>query len=466
MRTGYPVEQAGAAGAPAAAPDEIDRLLRRLFPLNRSLTGDGNRETFRILADHNVPLAVEEIPSGTRVFDWTVPPEWRIRDAYILNGQGRKIVDLARSNTHVVSYSIPVDAEMTEAELLPHLHTLPGMPDAWPYRTSYYRRSWGFCISEQMRYAPDFFGPFRVRIDSELDRSGSMSIAQAFHRGAVDDEILISTYCCHPSLANDNLSGLITAGLLFRYIAGRPTHYSYRLVIVPETVGAIAFLACHAGVEHIKAGCVVTTTGGTGPLGMKRSFLGDHAIDRLAARVLTRLEPDGWRDHPFSPTGSDERQYASPGFRIPTMTICKDKYYEYPEYHTSADNLDFVTAAAIVRSLEAYQHWFRMLEANRIYSRTEPHGEYQLGRRGLFPGLGGSISQSAAPENSAGVRARHFNLKQGITGAHLEAFSWLMFACDGSRSVLDIAEMSGIDFDVLAEASHIFLAEGLLKVAQ
>lgn len=160
MRTGYPVEQAGAAGAPAAAPDEIDRLLRRLFPLNRSLTGDGNRETFRILADHNVPLAVEEIPSGTRVFDWTVPPEWRIRDAYILNGQGRKIVDLARSNTHVVSYSIPVDAEMTEAELLPHLHTLPGMPDAWPYRTSYYRRSWGFCISEQMRYAPDFFGPF------------------------------------------------------------------------------------------------------------------------------------------------------------------------------------------------------------------------------------------------------------------------------------------------------------------
>ncbi len=449
--------------------EAIHDLLVTLFPLNRSLTGDGNRKTLDILGSR-VALEIHEVRSGTDVFDWTVPLEWWINDAYVLNAAGKKILDWKSCNLHVVNYSAPIDARLTLEELLPKLHSLPCKPDAIPYRTTYYKRDWGFCIAESLKSSPDFVGPFTVKIDSGFCEDGSLTYAQALHPGRVKDEILIATYCCHPSLANDNLSGLITAVLLFEEICSHNTHYSYRLLIAPETIGAITFLATQPeAVMNIVASCVVTTTAGKGPLGLKHSFEPAHQIDELAVIALNNAPTTstGWKEYPFVPNGSDERQFSSPGFRIPTITICKDKYYEYEEYHTSDDNLDFVTPEQLLETLEVYKHWIRLLENNRTYRRKQPYCEYRLGKRGLFPALGGSINQPTAIENANGYAQRSYQLETAnITGAHLDAFKWIMFACDGKTDVLSICKMSGLDINIVIESCQLLLKETLLEIVQ
>lgn len=446
--------------------ETIQNLLTNLFPLNRSLTGDSNRKTIEILG-RKVKLDCHEVSSGTAVFDWTVPSEWWIKNAYILNATGKKIVDWHESNLHVVQYSSPIDCVLTEEELLPKLHSLPSKPNAIPYRTSYYTRDWGFCIKDSLRSSPDFAGPFTVKIDAGFLENGFLTYADALHSGRVKDEILISTYCCHPSLANDNLSGLVTALLLFEHITHQDTHYSYRLLIGPETIGAITYLATRPeNVKHIFAGCVVTTTGGPGPLGLKHSFDPNHQIDQLAVVALNQVSSN-WKEYPFVPDGSDERQFSSPGFRIPTITICKDKYYEYSEYHTSNDDLTFVTPEQLQVTLDVYRRWFDLMEMNRIFRRTQPCCEYQLGKRGLFPALGGSISQPLANENINGYAQRVFQFEKiCITGAHLDAFNWIMHACDGSTDILSIARMSGLPIQIVFESCQLFVKENILEIVK
>lgn len=441
--------------------EAVDSLLRRLFPICRSLSGDGNRQTFEILREIT-DFELRSVPSGTPVFDWTVPPEWRIRDAFVENARGERIIDFQASNLSVLNYSAPVDATVDEAELRAHLHTLPSHPDWIPYRTAYYKRNWGFCAPHALLSSDAFAGPFRVFIDSEFVEDGELLYAEATHKGRSDEEILISTYCCHPSLANDNLSGLLTAVLLFDHIRRRETRYSYRLVIVPETIGAISFLATAAGIENIVAGAVVTTTAGPGPFGLKPSFHENHWIDRIADDVLERHCEEHVR-YPFVPDGSDERQYSSPRFRIPTVTLCKSKYYEYPQYHTSADDLGFISSTDLLRTLELYKHWFDGVERYCLPRRVMDAGEYQLGKRDLLPGVGGSVKQSSHEENKPGAHRRIFSLKETMSGQHLDGFFWLMHLADGTHSNHEIAARSGLDLKVIDECIELFRDSGLLE---
>jgi aminopeptidase-like protein len=431
---------------------EIDSYLERLFPIARSLTGEGNRKTFRILQEI-VPLEITEYPSGTTVYDWTVPDEWVIRDAYIKTPDGRRLVDYSKCNLHVVGYSGPINQKMTFSELAPRLHMLEGSIEAIPYRTSYYSRDWGFCITEtQFKKLESTPGLLEVCIDSELNPKGAMTVGELRVQGESDDEYLVSTYCCHPSMANDNLSGLLTSAFLARDLwSGGTPHRSWRFVFVPETIGAIAYL-CHneAAMKTIHGGLVVATCGGTGPLGYKESYLGDNLVDR-AIRLAFRDRGIKPVRYSFVPDGSDERQYSSPGFRIPIATITRDKYYEYPQYHTSLDNLDFVKGDQIVESLALYRDVVQILDQNACYLSNARYGEPQLGRRGLYPSIGGGINQR-------GVLG-----SVGQTKKELDATTWLLFMADGTTDVVDVAERSGVAFSDLVRALKQLVACGLLE---
>jgi aminopeptidase-like protein len=433
----------------------ISTYMLRLFPICRSLTGKGNRQSLQILSEL-AELRIQEIPCGEVVFDWRVPEEWNIVDAWIKDRAGRKLVDFQQCNLHVVSYSPPIRGIFPFEELRRHLYTLPAHPRAVPYRTSYYQRDWGFCMTHEEFEKLDRAGEYEVCIDSSLDSQGSLTVADCVHRGASNREILISTYCCHPSLANDNLSGLVLAVLLFRYIAQRETRHTYRLVVVPETIGAIAYLArFQREFRNVVGGTVITTVGGPGRLGMKSSFDRNSPIERAARKAIGEFEPN-WIEYPFVPDGSDERQYSSPGFRIPTVTICKDKYYEYPEYHTSNDNLSFVRPENVFKTLQVYLRWFEYLEMNAVFRRNESHCEFQLGRRGLFPNIGGSINQQASLLADETRMTKEYSLDgvDRVSGQDLEAISWIMFGCDGNTDLLSIAERSGLDLPILYKVAR------------
>lgn len=442
--------------------DLIDKLLVDLFPLCRSLTGDGTRRTLEILSSV-MPLRLHEVPCGKQVFDWCVPEEWNIRDAWIKDERGEKLVDFKKNNIHLVSYSIPFRGTLSYEELQGHIHTLPEHPDWIPYRTSYYERDWGFCTAHNEFQKWDRGAKYEVFIDSSLDPKGKLVYGDLVHEGARREEILISTYCCHPSLANDNLSGLVLTSLLFKYISSKRTRFSYRFVVVPETVGAVSYLhENQAQMKKVLGGAVVSCVGGPGRFGLKHSFDQDSVVDRVAVQVLGEAG-GSWREYPFIPDGSDERQYASPGFRIPTITITKDKYYEYPEYHTSADNLSFVKASQLFETLELYVRWFEYLELNRIYERKMPFCEYQLGRRGLYPNLGGNVNQPASLRSDESHYSKRYELNVNhVTGRDLEAISWLMFACDGKTDLLDISRRSTIDFLTMARTAKRLESHGLL----
>jgi aminopeptidase-like protein len=407
---------------------------RELYPICRSITGAGTRQTLDAIS-RIVPLERVEVPTGTKVFDWDVPREWNIRDAWIKNAAGEKVVDFQRHNLHVMSYSTPVRARMSLAELRPHLFSLPEQPTWIPYRTSYYRDNWAFCLThEALQALPE--GDYEVCIDSTLE-PGALSFGQAVLPGDSSEEILVWTHVCHPSLANDNLSAIAVAAHLARSLLARPRAYTYRFVFAPTTIGAITWLALNeANVGRIKHGLVLASLGDRGAFVYKRSRRGDAEVDRVVEHVIGT---EGSVED-FSPYGYDERQFCSPGFDLPVGRFSRTPNGRYPEYHSSADNLDFITAESLGASLEACERICNVLEGNLRYRNLLPKCEPRLGPRGLY-------------RNATGRNPSEFE----------HALLWVLNQSDGTRDLLSIAQRSRLDFAVIANAATAARDAGLLE---
>jgi aminopeptidase-like protein len=442
---------------------ETQLLLKTLFPICRSITGDGVRQTLGLL-QQTVAFNMYEIPSGTVCYDWVVPDEWNVKDAYIANMDGKKLIDFKESNIHLVSYSIGVDQVMSFAELRQHLHSLPNLPQAIPYRTSYYKRDWGFCLSHDQLMQFDQNASYRVFIGSTLT-SGSMTLGDAVVRGETNREFLFSTYCCHPSLANDSLSGVVLWTLLLRELRSKNfLHNSYRFVILPETIGAIAYLSQHEEeMKHLMGGFVLTTVAGPGRFGYKKSFLGNHLIDRATYLTFRDAKVD-FISYPFDIKGSDETHYSAPYFRVPIGTITKDKYYEYPYYHTSLDDLNFVQAEYLIETLQIYLSLIENLENDAKYRSLNPYCEPMLGKRGLYPSLGGQINQPALSVQYNHAADSYMSAEgNSIKSSELDAFLWLMFYADGEMSLLEIADKTNLPVQLLHNAAQKLCKHGLLE---
>lgn len=419
--------------------EEIYALAAEIFPICRSITGDGVRKTIDILGRH-LPIERREIATGTPVLDWTVPMEWNIADAYIKNSSGERIIDFRRSNLHVVNYSSPVRARMALDDLKRHIFTLPDQPDLIPYRTSFYKEDWGFCMSQrQLEGLEAAGGEYEVVIESRLT-PGSLTWGEYLHKGASDDEVLISAHICHPSLANDNCSGLALATMLGRALSRRVTRLSYRFVFVPATIGSICWLATNEHTVHrIKHGLVVSNVGDAGGPTYKRSRRGNALIDRAVVHVLSQSGAGG-KILDFFPYGYDERQYCSPGFDLPVGLFQRSQFGTFPEYHTSADNLDFIRPEHLAASFRWIMEAVEILERDRTMLNLSPKGEPQLGRRGLYSGYG------------SGKDAMARNM----------AVLWVLNLSDGRHSLLDIAERANIPFSMISSAASDLEAHGLL----
>lgn len=420
--------------------DELYELIRELYPICRSLTGDGVRETLRILQRY-VPLEIHEVASGTPVFDWTVPQEWNLRAAWIDSCDGRRVVDAGDSNLHVVSYSTPVRRRVSLEELRAHLHSLPDRPSWIPYRTSYYHESWGFCVTEQ-QLASLTDPAYDVCIDSTL-APGSLSYGEWLLRGRSSREILISVHVCHPSLCNDNLSGIAVSALLARKLREREREreYSYRFLYVPGTIGSITWLSRNAeSAQRIAHGLTLVCLGDPSPFTYKRTLRGSAEVDQAAALALRE---SGFAHEliDYFPFGYDERQYNSPGFRLAVGSLMRARHGRFPEYHTSADDLGFVAPAPLQESLDVCSAILDVLDGNCVYRNTRPFGEPQLGRRGLYRAIGGEPDV-----------------------ADLElAMLWVLALSDGTCSLLDIATRSGLRFGLVQRAAERLNAHGLLE---
>jgi len=415
---------------------EMFTIAEGLYPICRSITGEGLRETLRTVG-RRIDLTIHEVPTGSQVFDWTVPKEWNIRDAWIGRPDGTRVVDFRTSNLHVVNYSIPVRKVLSLSELRPHLHSIPDRPDWIPYRTSYYAQDWGFCLTH--RQLEDLREDrYEVCIDSSLE-DGHLTYGECFLPGSTKDEILVSCHACHPSLCNDNLSGVSLVTMIGEVLSGLERRYGYRLLFVPGTIGPITWLARNEpGATRIRHGLVAACVGDAGPLHYKRSRRGDAEIDRAAALMLRGKE--GSSIEPFSPYGYDERQYCSPGFNLAVGSLTRTPHGRYPEYHTSADNLDLIRAESLADSLRAYLEVFAILERNATFRNTNPKCEPQLGRRGLYSATGGLRDAKAAEM----------------------AMLWVLNLSDGRHSLLDIAERSGLGFNSVAVAAKVLEEHELL----
>jgi aminopeptidase-like protein len=363
----------------------LEKYFDTLWPICRSITGDGLRESLKILGEI-IPLQLTDVPSGTAVFDWNVPQEWNIRNAWIITPDGKKIADFSTNNLHVVNYAAPVHRKISWSELANHLHTVPEMPDAVPYITSYYRETWGFCITHNEYTALPHEGEYEVMIDSEL-KQGSMTLGECVLPGQTDQEILFSTYLCHPSMANNELSGPLATAFLYQKIASlRERKYTYRFLFAPETIGVIAFLAARGKhlLKHLTAGYVLTCCGDRGDFTYKRSKHRNSVADRAAEHVL-RFTDKKHRVIEFSVGGSDERQYCSPGFNLPVGSLMRTPYQQYREYHTSLDNKSFISFDALEETINTYFDIVRVIELNEKYKNAIAFCEPQLGKRGLYP---------------------------------------------------------------------------------
>ena len=424
---------------PDAVGIEAYELIQRLFPLCRSLTGSGVRATFDVLEEY-VPLERTEIASGTRVFDWTVPDEWNIRDAYIATTDGARVVDFRRSSLHVVSYSEPVRARMSLESLRERLHSLPDQPDVVPYRTSYYHRTWGFCLSHrQLLELPP--GEYDVLIDSTLE-PGHLTYGELRLEGASQEQVLISTYVCHPSLANDNLSGIAVATLLARELSQRRLRYSYRFLFAPGTIGPLAWLHQNRDtLHHVQHGLTVSCIGDAGGLTYKRSRRGDSEIDRAVELVL-RDSGAAHRVVDWEPWGGDERQFCSPGFDLPVGCLMRTPHGEFPGYHTSADELERIRPESLGEAVRVCLEVVEVLETNRTCMNLSPYGEPQLGRHGLYRASGGAVE---SPDDE-------------------RALLWVLNLSDGSASLLDVAARSGLPYAVIVRAAQRLEQAGLLAL--
>ncbi len=432
-----PIERLLADFDAERAGEEMVRFVTRAYPICRSLTGDGVRQTLTLLGE-GLPLAVHEVPSGTPALDWTVPLEWTVRAAWIKGPDGRTVVDFEDHNLHLLGYSAPVHEKLPLAELQEHLYSLPDRPALIPYRTSYYRETWGFCLPHALRERlPE--GQYEVMVDATL-AAGSLTYGECFLPGSTDREILLSTHVCHPSLANDNLSGLAVVAALGRALGGCSLRHGVRLLFVPGTIGAIVWLSrSEDRVARVAHGLVAANLGDGGKFHYKRSRRGNAEIDRAVAQVLAESgEEHAVED--FVPFGYDERQYCSPGFDLPVGSLTRTPWGRYPEYHTSADDLGLVRPEHLASSLRRYLEVLAMLEGNGRYRNLNPKGEPQLGRRGLYRSIGG-----------------------GEDGRQRElALLWVLNQSDGWHDLLAIAERSRLPFAAVRRAADDLLAAGLL----
>jgi aminopeptidase-like protein len=429
----------GKSGSQALAR-EAWSLMEALYPICRSITGEGVRQTLDLL-EQWIPLRRSEVASGTRLYDWEVPLEWNIRDAYIADDQGRRIVDFRAHNLHVMSYSVPVQRTMSLAELEPHLYSIPERPDWIPYRTTYYREHWGFCLRhrDRERLGP---GPYTVRIDSELT-AGHLTYAECVIPGQTDEEAIVYTHICHPSLCNDNLTGISVAAGMARALRAEHPRLTWRFIFGPGTIGSLAWLAANeARLDRVRAGLVVGLLGDPAPLKYKRSRRGGTDADRAAEHALRALGATV-RVVDFEPYGYDERQFCSPGFDLPVGRLTRSGNGEYPEYHTSADDLSLVRLESLAESAGALARIISVLDCNRRCVNLSPKGEPRLGKRGLYGNVGG-----VAP------------------GDFERALLWVLSLCDGRRDLLAIAERSGLSIELIDRAASALTKAGLLGAAE
>ena len=422
---------------------KLEEYFDRLWPINRSLTGNGVRKSLEILSEI-VEFNITEVPSGTVCFDWTVPPEWNIVEGWVKDSSGKTIIDFKEHNLHILGYSEPVKGKFTYDELQPHLYTLPEQPELIPYLTSYYKRRWGFCMSHIEFEKLDKAETYEVFIDSTLDDNGSMTIAEATIKGTTDETILLSTYICHPSMANNELSGPLVASFIYNQLKTIPNlRYTYKFIFVPETIGSIYYLSKNGEnlKENLTAGFVITCIGDPGVFTYKKSRRGDALPDRAAEIILSQTESN-FNIIDFFPSGSDERQFCSPGFNLPVGSLIRTMYGKYPEYHTSADNKDFISFEAMEGSVNKYLEIIDLIELNQKYINTLPYCEPQLGKRGLYPTLG----------------------SQKGTESYVKAMMWILNLTDGDHDLIDISLKSKIPILELKPVLFKLLENNILNV--
>lgn len=415
-------------------------LARRLFPICRSITGSGFRNSLNIIRERIPEISVVEVPSGTIVFDWTVPKEWNIYGGYIESLSGEKIIDIANNNLHVLGYSIPIDAIISRHELFDHLYTMPDQPDWIPYVTSYYKERWGFCMSEneKLRLKDE---SYHVVIDSKLD-NGYLTYGELVIPGESDEEIMITTYLCHPSMANNELSGPVVWSEVIKYVQSlNNRRYTYRFLINPETIGSITYLSKH--LKHlqskVKAGFVLSCVGDERTYSYVESRMADTLADRVTLNVLKYHYPN-YKSYSFLSRGSDERQYCSPKVNLPFVGICRSKYMEYPEYHTSADDMSLISPQGLSGSLELMIKIINALEYNYKYE-VQCYCEPQLGKRGLYP----TVS------------------RKGVYDEVIALKDFLAYA-DGNMDLIEISDKINQPIEALIPIVKKLLSANLIKI--
>ena len=423
---------------------EIQQKLESLFGLNRSLAGENNRQTLNGLKDI-IDLEIFEIASGTKVFDWIVPQEWKISQGFIDDAKGNRIIDIKDSPLHVASYSQPCNLRCSFDEASSRIHTHENLPEAIPYRTLYYKADWAFCVnSQQLKKLQSAKQPLHLVIDSEF-KNGSMSYGEKLLTGRSSREVLISSYICHPAMANDSLSGVLLTAMLGRHLSSKSDRkWTYRIVFVPETIGAIAYLKFNEEkMKLIDFGLQITTVGGQGKFQVKESFDPTHFVNSIVSDVLSSSQKN-YETKKFDIHGSDERQYSSPGFRINMTTLAKDIYYTYPQYHTSLDNLDFVNGRQIAETFDLYVKVIEEIEKLKIYERVNPHGEPMLSKHGLYEIFGGSLLPNS-------------NI------ANLDLVLSVLFMSDGLLPVSGIATNLKVDLKSIEDVCQILVTKNMLR---
>ena len=423
--------------------NELELFFDKLWPICRSISGDGLRKSFEILQEI-IPLELSEVPTGSKVFDWEVPKEWNIKDAYIITPQGNKICDFKKNNLHVVNYSSPIDKSVEYGELIQHLKFLIDQPEAIPYVTTYYKENWGFCISKNEFDQLPKEGEYRVVIKSTLE-NGSLTYGDLVLKGSSKKEILLSSYLCHPSMANNELSGPICLAFLYKKIlALKNRKYTYRFVVAPETIGVISYLSKYGThlLNQLVGGYVLTCCGDRGDFTYKMSKNEDSIIDRVSKHIL-KFSQLNHKIVPFSVGGSDERQFCSPGFNFSVGSLMRTPYHQYKEYHTSFDNKNFISFSSMSETIELYFSFVKALELNDVYKNSNSFCEPQLGKRGLYP-------SSVNPD---------INRKKIHNRMHLLSYS------DGKNDLIKVADLNNVSiFDLEQDVTDLTKSELLIKV--